>query len=243
MSRQPGTDEPRFKPISRETVSSQIRTQLLHRITTGDLAAGEVMPSERDLSEAFQVARTSVREAMQGLVSIGAVERRGNRSYVAERLPEFAVANGEDRTSFVAELFETRRVLEVPMFALACERADEVSREAVMSLARRFDESLQIAQFRRLDREFHTTIASFCGNPLLIELYGKVLDQLFRSSEFDRMLESEENQDEVQQIVDASCDHHRAIGLAFAAGDAEDVRRLSEYHLDSVENAIVAELN
>lgn len=245
MSNTNGKDSPSkpdFAPISRETVSSQVRSQLLHRITTGELAPGAMMPSERDLSEGFQVARTSVREAMQGLVSIGAVERRGNRSYVAERLPDVVVVDEGDRNSFVAELFETRRVLEVPMFALACERADQPARDAVMDLARRFDESLDISKFRQLDREFHTTIAAHCGNPLLIELYGKVLDQLFRSSEFDVMLQSESNAAEVKQIITAASEAHRAIGLAFAAGEAGDVRRLTEHHLDSVEHAIVDDL-
>lgn len=236
-------DDKLFEPISRETVSSQIKTQLLQRITTGDLAPGEMMPSERDLSEGFKVARTSVREAMQGLVSIGAVERRGNRSYVAEHLPDVVMVDGGDRNSFVAELFETRRVLEVPMFALACERSDDAARESVMDLARRFDESLDISRFRRLDREFHTTIAAHCGNPLLIELYGKVLDQLFRSSEFDAMLESESNKVEVDQIIASSSAAHRAIGLAFASGDADEVRRLTEHHLDDVEHSIVDDLD
>ena len=235
-------DEKLFEPISRETVSSQIKTQLLQRITTGDLAPGAMMPSERDLSDGFRVARTSVREAMQGLVSIGAVERRGNRSYVAERLPDVVVVDGGERNSFVAELFETRRVLEVPMFALACERADEAARETVMNLARRFDESLDISMFRRLDREFHTTIAAHCGNPFLIELYGKVLEQLFRSSEFDVLLESESNRAEVEQIITDSSSAHRAIGLAFVAGETAEVRRLTEHHLDSVEHAIVDDL-
>ena len=237
------TNEQIFAPISRETVSSQIKSQLLQRITTGDLAPGAMMPSERDLSEGFQVARTSVREAMQGLVSIGAVERRGNRSYVVERLPDVIVVDGGDRKSFVAELFETRRVLEIPMFALACERATDAERHAVMDLARHFDELLDISEFRQLDREFHTSIASHCGNPLLIELYGKVLDQLFRSSEFDAMLESETNRIEVEQIITTSSDAHRAIGMAFVAGDAAEVRRLTEHHLDSVEHAIVDELD
>ena len=237
------TDENMFAPISRETVSSQIRTQLLQRITTGDLAPGEMMPSERDLSEKFQVARTSVREAMQGLVSMGAVERRGNRSYVAEHMPDVVVGGGLDEKSFVAELFETRRVLEVPMFALACERADDAARESVLELARRFDDSLEIARFRRLDREFHTTIAAHCGNPLLIELYGKVLDQLFRSSEFDTMLEAEVNRPEVEHLIAVSSAAHRAIGRAFHEGDADEMRRLSEHHLDSVEHALVDDLD
>ena len=69
-----------FEPIERETVSTKIREQLLQRITTGELAPGDQVPSERELAERFQVARSSVREAMQGLVSLGVVRRRGNRS-------------------------------------------------------------------------------------------------------------------------------------------------------------------
>ena len=84
-----------FEPIARETVSTKIRAQLLRRITTGELAPGAQIPSERDLAEQFQVARTSVREAMQGLVSLGVIDRRGNRSYVAEHLPEVILHGGE----------------------------------------------------------------------------------------------------------------------------------------------------
>jgi GntR family transcriptional repressor for pyruvate dehydrogenase complex len=231
-----------FEPISRDTVSSQIRGQLVQRITTGELAPGSRMPSERDLSERFQVARTSVREAMQGLVSLGVVERRGNRSYVAEHLPDVVVDHAVDRKSFVAELFETRRVLEAPLFEMAADRADDAARDRVAEVAKRFDEVLDIATFRRLDREFHTTIAASCGNPLLIELYGKVLDQLFRSTEFDALLSDEKNRSEVERIVADSSAAHLAIARAFSAGDAVAVRAATEAHLGSVEQAMVDDL-
>lgn len=235
-------DLPTFEPISRETVSGQIRFQLLHRMTTGELAPGSQMPSERALSEQFAVARTSVREAMQGLVSMGVVERRGNRSYVAEHLPDVRVEQHDAHTSFVADLFETRRVLEVPIFEMAAARADDAARAAVADLSRRFDEDLELDEFRRLDRAFHTTIAASCNNPLLIELYGKVLDQLFRSHEFDSLLRAEQNRDEVRRIVAASSRAHRAIAKAFAAGDAEACRAESVKHLDDVEHSMVTDL-
>ncbi len=235
-------DLPTFEPISRETVSGQIRVQLLHRMTTGELAPGSQMPSERALSEQFAVARTSVREAMQGLVSMGVVERRGNRSYVAEHLPDVQVEQHDTHTSFVADLFETRRVLEVPIFEMAAARADDAARAAVADLGRRFDGDLELDDFRRLDREFHTTIAASCNNPLLIELYGKVLDQLFRSHEFDSLLRAEQNRDEVRRIVAASSRAHRAIAKAFAAGNAEACRAESVKHLDDVEHSMVTDL-
>ena len=175
-----------FEPISRETVSSQIRAQLMRRITTGDLAPGQQMPSERDLADQFRVARTSVREAMQGLLSLGVVERRGNRSFVAEHLPEVTVDVPDDRKGFVTQLFETRRVLEVPIFRLAAERATDEERVAVAELAAKFHDDLDIASFRALDREFHTTIAAACGkHPIVVKdnpmAWGYVANRIYAS--------------------------------------------------------------
>ena len=214
------TDHVVFDPVSRRTVSTQIREQLLQRITTGELAPGARIPSERELSDQFQVARTSVREAIQGLLSLGVIERRGNRTCVAEHLPELSVEQGDPK-SFVRELFETRRVLEGPIFALATERADDAGRAAVAYVMQRFGDHLEIDGFRRLDREFHTTIASQCGNPLLIELYGKVLDQLFRSNDFDALLSDEQNRSGVTRIVVDAIADHRRIAAAFEAGDVD----------------------
>lgn len=231
-----------FEPIARETVSSQIRAQLMRRITTGDLAPGQQMPSERDLAEQFRVARTSVREAMQGLLSLGVVERRGNRSFVAEHLPEVTVDAPDDRKGFVTQLFETRRVLEGPIFRLAAERATDDERNAVAELAARFHDDLDIASFRALDREFHTTVAAACGNPLLIELYGKVLDQLFRSAEFDALLGDAANRPSVRRIIADSCEAHRAITEAFVAGDPAAIERATTDHVSSVEHSMVDDL-
>lgn len=231
-----------FEPLNRQTVSAQIREQLLRRITTGDLAPGDRMPSERELAEQFQVARTSVREAMQGLLSLGVVERRGNRSFVAEHLPEVEVASGTDRRGFVTELFETRRVLEVPIFRLAAERAGAADRAAVAEVAGRFDPGMSIEDFRRLDREFHTTVATACGNPLLIELYGKVLDRLFRSPTFDALLASEKKRSEVRQIVQESVAAHERIAAAFSAGDGDAMVDASADHLADVEHRMVDDL-
>ena len=231
-----------FEQITRDTVSSQIRAQLQRRIMIGDLAPGTRMPSERDLSEQFHVARTSVREAMQGLVSLGFIERRGNRSYVAEHLPEVVVDRSTDRKTFVAELFETRRVLEVPIFEIAASRADDEARTRVAAVAELFVGDLDIEEFRRLDREFHTTIAASCDNPFLVELYGKVLDQLFKSHEFDDLLSDEKNRPEVRRIVSDACNAHEAIAAAFREGDPAAMKSATAVHLATVEQAMLGNL-
>lgn len=236
------SDQVKFEPVSRRTVSTQIREQLLRRITTGELSPGARIPSERELSDQFQVARTSVREAIQGLLSLGVIERRGNRTCVAEHMPEVTVERGDQRKSFVTELFETRRVLEGPIFALAAERADDAARATVETLMLRFEDGLSIDEFRLLDREFHTTIASHCGNPLLIELYGKVLDQLFRSHDFDALLSDEQNRQEVERIVARAIADHRRIAIAFVEGDHVGMADAATRHIDSIEHSMVDNL-
>lgn len=236
------TEPMTFDPISRQTVSAQIREQLLRRITTGELGPGARVPSERELSEQFEVARTSVREAIQGLLSLGFIERRGNRTWVAERLPEFAVRGGDDEKVFVRQLFETRRLLEVPIFSMAAERSDDDDHTSVAALLARFDEPLDLPEFRRLDREFHTLIASACGNPLLIELYGKVLDQLFRSSEFETLLSDARNTTVVRRIVADAIDGHRAIVDAFVRNDPVAMECAAAGHLDTIEHSMIDEL-
>ena len=222
-------------PISRETVSEQVRTQLLGSIVSGELAPGARVPSERDLSERFGVARTSIREAMQGLVSLGVVERRGNRVFVAARLPAVVLDRDDARKEFVRQLFETRRVLELPIFQLAAARADDADKVRIRAAAKQFREGLTIDEFRRLDRQFHTTIAAACDNALLIELYGKVLDRLFRSEEFDSLLSAEANRSAVGDIVEQSVHDHAAIADAICAGDVALAGQSSEAHLSHVE--------
>lgn len=232
-----------FEPVSRRTISEQIREQLLERIDSGELAPGSRVPSERVLCEQFQVARTSVREAMQGLASLGVIERRGNRSYVAELVPEFRVgAETDERKRDVRALFETRRVLEVPILELAALRASEADLDRIRGVAARFAEPLDLAEFRALDREFHTAIAAACGNAMLVELYGKVLDALFRSDAFDSLLYASANRAEVEAIVEhASSDHLRIVD-ALVARDAAAVRAASGAHLDDVEQRMLDKL-
>jgi GntR family transcriptional repressor for pyruvate dehydrogenase complex len=236
-----------FGPVTRQTVAEQVRARLAERIASGELAPGSAVPAERSLSEQFGVARTSVREALQGLVSLGVVERRGNRMYVAEHLPEVVFASPADfaadsRKQFVVQLFETRRVLELPIFELASERATAEERDAIRRSSQEFWIGMPLDEFRVLDRRFHTLIANACANPLLVEMYGKVLDALFRSAEFESLLFDEANRDRVDQLIARSIGEHHAIAKAFVDGTPVDVVGASESHLASVEQRMVQDL-
>ena len=83
--------------------------------------------------------------------------------------------------------------MELPIIRFAADRADDDARAEIADVAQRFRAGIGLAEFRRLDRRFHATIARACGNPLLVEVYSKVLARLFESDEFDRLLTSTRN--------------------------------------------------
>ena len=231
-----------FQRVARRTVADEVRDQLLANISAGQLGPGQRVPSERELCDQFGVARTSVREAMQGLISTGVIERRGNRPYVAEHLPDVSVDPVDRRKDLVRELFEVRRLIELPLLELTAVRASDAERAELAALALRFTRPLDLAEFRALDRRFHGTAAAACGNPLLFELYGKVLDALFASEAFESLLEAESNRREVAELVEQSSGDHLAIAEAIAARDPVRTVDAAARHLDQVEQRMLDRL-
>jgi GntR family transcriptional repressor for pyruvate dehydrogenase complex len=170
------------------------------------------------------------------------IERKGNRSYVTERLPDVVVTTSDARKSFVRELFETRRVLEVPIIELAAERASDAERSAIGTLAGRFQAGMELREFRRLDRLFHAAIAGASRNQLLVEIHAKVLARLFGSPEVDELLSSRRNRREVRGIVEESVGHHQGIAAAIVAGDPARAADAGSTHLRAVERRMLDRL-
>ena len=228
-----------FDPVARRTVSSEIRLRLADAIHTGQLAPGTPLPAERVLCQEFGVARTSVREAIQGLVIAGYLERRGNRSVVAEHLPEMNFA-GDDRKALVTQLFEVRQVIEPAIVEMATRRATDAERAEIARIAARSTHDL--AEFRDIDRRFHSALARACGNPLLNEVHAKALAALFGSGELASLLYADVNHAEVNEIIESSTEAHRAIADAVVKGHSRKAVAAVVAHLDDVERRMVERL-
>ncbi len=229
----------RFAPVSRHTISTEIRERLAEAIENGQLAPGESLPAERTLCQQFGVSRTSVREAIQGLVIAGYIERRGNRAVVVEHLPDVKL-DGDDRKVAVAQLFEVRQVLEPAIVELAAQRATGEQRAELAELAARTPGDL--TEFREIDRQFHATLARACANPLLNELHAKVLAALFGSGELSSLLYDMANGSEVTELIATSTQAHRAIAEATVRGHSRKAVAAVVAHLDDVEQRMTARL-
>jgi len=78
------------------TLVASIVEQLVENIQNGTLQPGDKLPSERQLIEMLRVGRSSVREALQGLVMMGLVEiRPGQGTFVKHNLHTYIPAQVE----------------------------------------------------------------------------------------------------------------------------------------------------
>ena len=230
-----------FTRIEHTTVADQVRDQLMDSIRDGRFGPGSRIPAERQLCDEFGVARTSVREAIQQLISLGVVERRNSRLFVVEYLGVVS-APADGLKPQVRELFETRRIIEISMTGLAALNATDPQRAQIDELAAEFSPGLDLRAFRDLDHRFHAAIASACGNPLLAELYGRVLRALFESPAFASILYTSANRREVDEIITRSAESHDQIAAAVSSGDQQQAAFLAGEHLADVERRMLSQL-
>jgi GntR family transcriptional regulator, sialic acid-inducible nan operon repressor len=172
-------------PIPRRKLYQEVLDRLLSRITSGEYASGDQLPSERQLMEMFQVGRPAIREAIQtlshmGLVTITHGERARVTPITAEKVIEQVAGSARHFLATAPEnlehLKEARVFFEVGMVRLAAERA---SPEDIQRLERRLQEhrdSLDdLSNFLPRDMAFHREIAAISGNPI----YSAVSQAMF----------------------------------------------------------------
>jgi DNA-binding FadR family transcriptional regulator len=220
----------------------QVADQLLDLILSGQLSAGDRLPSEAELASSFGVSRSTVREALRSLASRDLLETtRGTTGGTFVRKVEVGQVReylemsiglmwGADEIT-VAEMLEAREVLEIPAARMAAERREDYHVDQMWEAIDRETRSRGRGVKFREHRNFHGVIVQAAGNGLL-EL---MTDPVFR------VLQTKFLDPEVPTafwtVVD---DDHRKIteairdrdGAAAAAALHEHLVRLREVYKD-----------
>lgn len=169
-----------LRPLRRRNLSHEIAAILAEQIARGHLKPGERLLSERDLSEAFAVSRSSVREAIKSLESRGLVESRGSGTVVRRQgldslvqVPAGAVSVTEAE---VQSLYEVREMLDPGIARLAAERATPADLTALTRMLERHERRAAAGRYTSDDDTgFHLRLAAISGNPILARLLEGVM--------------------------------------------------------------------
>ena len=176
------------EPIVRKKLSDEVFSRLKHMIETGELKAGDEMPSERELMERNGVGRPAIREAMQALAGKGLVEiSQGERARVlritAETiirqvdLPAKMMLSGSSDT--LEHLKSARIFFERGMVREAATKATSAHIAELKALLDKQKDSLGDADaFIDADMDFHNCIARISGNPIFAAVSGAMLGWL-----------------------------------------------------------------
>ncbi|HEX9819456.1 MAG TPA: FadR/GntR family transcriptional regulator [Methylomirabilota bacterium] len=223
-------------PIKSTRIYEEIVRQVKAMIAEGKLKGGDRLPPERDLADKFVVSRTSVREALRALESLGLVEiRPGEGTFVRqvsiESLVEPLALLMVSQREAIGELFEARRLLEPSLAALAADRATP---EEIQEMERILEEQArEIAAGRTglaQDAQFHTAIGVAAHNRAITRIAHAIMDLLTQSREESLNTPGRPTR---------SHEDHRRVLTAIEGRDAEDARRAMLEHLAAVESLVL----
>jgi GntR family transcriptional regulator, transcriptional repressor for pyruvate dehydrogenase complex len=223
-------------PIKSTRIYEEIVRQVKAMIAEGRLKGGDRLPPERDLAEKFVVSRTSVREALRALESLGLVEiRPGEGTFVRqvsiESLIEPLALLMVSQREAIGELFEARRLLEPSLAALAAGRATP---EEIGDMERILEEQAAEITAGRTglaqDAKFHAAIGAAAHNRAITRIAHAIMDLLTQSREESLNTPGRPTR---------SHEDHRRVLAAITARDAEGARRAMLEHLSAVEALVL----
>ncbi|MFN8215241.1 MAG: FCD domain-containing protein [Solirubrobacterales bacterium] len=224
-------------PAAYELVVEQIRRAL----ALGRFSPGDMLPSERVLTQQLGVSRTVVREAIRVLEGEGLLEVTRGASGGSRVLPPA----GEQRLSAeelhaqgdeIEQMSDFRLATECAAARLAAQRRSDEEAARIAELLARQDELLEriaasedeaersrlTARFIELDNRFHLAIAAASHNHFLAEAVEKV--RIVMHSPVGMIFASTSDDANYQ---------HREIAEAIAAGDGTAAAEAMAGHIES----------
>lgn len=220
------TSQLNVEPAARRpNLAQTVAQQLLELIQKGELGPGDKLPSEMELKDAFGVGRSTIREAINGLVALGAVEvRHGHGAFVlANPTASAEPLDAAIRRSVTRDLLEARAAMEVAIAQYAAERADEDDLASIAECLRLAEDQVARGVSAVVEGgRFHLLLAEATRNEICAQFIRMVLSMME-----DRGVALSEQEGYPEWELAA----HRTVFDAVCSGDGERARRAMARHL------------
>ena len=214
----------------KERLADVLYGQILEQILAGAFKEGDRLPTEHEISSAFDVSRPVVREALIRLHADGLIYARRGAGTFVRAVPPSAITNFATPSNISGYLksFEVRFALEAAAARLAAERRTTANLNRMTELNDALRKKLEDGgSANEEDFGFHREVAAATGNDLFVTqfeyLRGEVGGSMSMALGLTK-LGSEERRRAVlrehQQIIDA-----------IQAGDGEVAALQMRYHL------------
>jgi DNA-binding FadR family transcriptional regulator len=202
---------------------------LRHQISSGQWPINSRIPIESELMTMLGVGKTTVREAVRSLASVGMLETLpGRGTFVRSRTPVSAVLADTLAEYDLAELLKFRRALEVEAVQQAAVHRTEAQLAALRE-SHEHDVHPDPDYPGRVERgrtpgQFHFLIFEAGGSPLLTSMYAVAMAALRRGVDQGRL--------GYGASEDLRRTDHAAILAAIEAGDPVAAALAAAQHVD-----------
>jgi GntR family transcriptional repressor for pyruvate dehydrogenase complex len=226
--------------IRRSKLYEEIIQQIKGLIATNQMAPGDRLPSEREMSENFGVSRSAVREALCALDNAGLIEiKHGSGVYLKdvnekawmEPLVQLFFSKKEN----LLGLLELRMGLESEAAALAALRAKPENIMAMEQALQQIEQELKgQGQPNKADFRFHCALAEAAGNSFFTNVLQHIREAFQQGLQTSHGL-LQQDPDRRRILVP----EHRAILDAIKNRDPEEARLALRYHLGKVKKRLL----
>ena len=228
--------------LNRETLVDRLSAQLRQLIVSESIKSGEAFPSERELCEAFGVGRTTVREALQGMVARSALERKGKELIVVD--PLTLPAHEADLAALAARLsvkdvFEMRQLIESKVIESAAKNWSDGDLGGLAATLELMREPATDEAYHEAHNEFHREIARIGKNPVLAAIYEASFPYFFKLPAYWRLFGRKD--DKPRGRING-WKGHVPVYEAIANRDHEEAVRLNNEMNERLERTIIQQL-
>lgn len=244
-----------LRPPQKITVVQSIIDQLLAQIRERNLLPGDKLPSERELIAVLGVSRSSVREALQGLVAMNVLESRpGQGTFVKSQPPTFSwpLSDGEVTAALWRkmrlDLVQARVAIDEAVALAAIDHANEEDLKLIGGHLADYISAMKTPERERLlaaHNAFHNAIAESTDNYFLIHMTALLIeDALPESLRYPEYRFDSEDQDDTARMLSQEADDHQALFDALRSRDpkaaSDAVRRNMQLARDIIERQSAA---
>lgn len=217
--------------LPRASISEQVSNRILTMIKSGNLKAGDKMPTEAQMCRAFGISRPPLREALKALTLMGILEsRQGGRYTVTDLSPTRLVTPFNVLLSVADEdiqmQFEARAAVELELVRFCVERASVEQRARITALA---EDGHNFCNdpigFRLLDAEYHQAINAGANNTIL----STISEGLYNVAIDARRIASA-----TPGVIEISNTQHCKVAKAIARNEPKVAVEAYRAHLDHV---------
>ena len=223
-----------FSNITNKKIYQQVINQIQDMILSGKLKKGDKLMSERELSEKMGVSRTSIREALRVLETMGIIEgRQGEGNFICNNIESsliqpismmFILNNGS-----YEEILELRNMIELEAVKLAAIRGTEEEFEELKMISQNLTNNDENCDKEDIDKKIHYKIACMSKNFLIKSLYKISLNLLE-----DFIVNSRQKIVNYYNEEEILNNQHKKICDAIIAREPENAYKYMKEHLDLI---------